>query len=168
MIKYLVKAFSEDQYHVVILINFHFNSVHVVYMWRHAVYLMWPTCVVSISHVYPHVETISHMWSTCEVKQAHVDIVCPTYDAHEPTCGYMWGSFGFLSLNITLTCEFNVWNWNNTKSTCEFHMIFRKDSAGFSNSLSCEDRLIFITVLLEHFVSRWNHHAELGNIRKKI
>jgi len=85
-------------------------------MWPTCVHT-WPACVVPISHVYPHVRIIFHMmWDTCEILQTHVDIVCPTCDSHEPTCGYMWGSCELLSLSIMLTYGMHVWNWNNTQN----------------------------------------------------
>ena len=78
---------------------------------------MWPTCVVPISRGYPHVRNIFQMWDTCEVLQTHVDIMCPTCDPHETTCGHNYVvSCGLLSLNITHICEMNVWNWNNTQN----------------------------------------------------
>ena len=99
---------------------------HVAHMWITCVH-MCPTCVVPISPVCPHVVKNFHMWNTCEVWQTHVYIVCPTCDTQEPTCDYMWGSCGLLSLSITRTCGMNVWNWNNTQNPhVDFMWFFRK------------------------------------------
>ena len=88
---------------------------HVAHMWITCVH-MCPTCVVPSSHFYPHVVKNFHMWNTCEVEQTHVYIVCLACDTQEPTCDYMWGSCGLLSLSITLTFGKNMWNWNNTQN----------------------------------------------------
>ena len=85
------------------------------HMWPTCVH-MWPTCVVPISYVYPHVRKIFHMWDTCEVMQTST---CGYRVSHMwLTWAHMWPTCGSceLSLNITLTCEMNMWNWNNTKN----------------------------------------------------
>ena len=89
------------------------DKSHWIYMWPTCVHRC-STCVVPMSHVYPHVMKNCHMWDTCEVGQTYVDVVCPTRDLHKLTCDYMWRSCGLLSLNITLACEMYVWNSNNT------------------------------------------------------
>ena len=64
---------------------------------------------------------------TCKVLQTHVDIVCPTCDSHEPTiichvatCEGLDGTVG----SYLLALRSHVKLEQQTKSTCEFHVIF--------------------------------------------
>ena len=68
-------------------------------------------------------------FSTCETHmRSHMCTSCVSHVTHmnpnECSCG-------LLSLSITLTCEINIWNWNNTQNPhVNFMWFFRKGLAG--------------------------------------
>ena len=72
--------------------------------------------------------TFTHMWGiffTCETHVRsckHMWISCVPHVTHMSR--HTWGSCGFLSLSITLTCGKNMLNWNNTQIhmwiSCDF------------------------------------------------
>ena len=133
---------------------------HVAHMWPTCVH-MCPTCVVPISHVYPHVVKFFHMWNTCEVGQTHVNIMCLTCYTHEPTCDYMWGLCGLLSLSITLTCGKIMWNWNNTQNPhVNFMWFFR---GGITVSLVLW--IVRFHVPASLWLSKWNNKWIFKNLK---
>ena len=119
---------------------------HWIHMWPTCVH-MWPTCAVPISHAYPYVKNIF----TCETHVMpwnHI-VVWSTCDRHQLTCDYTFGSFGLLSLCITLTCGMNMWNWNNTRNPhVHFMWFFRKAGKAIRPIAAAEWRLRLIACVI--------------------
>jgi len=96
---------------------------HWIHRWPTCVH-MGPTCVVPISHIYPHVRKI--FWHVTHHVRSSVHMYTPCAP-HKPTCGFIWGSYGVLFVNIMLTGGKDTWNCNNTRNPhVDFVLFFRK------------------------------------------
>ena len=103
---------------------------HVAHMWPTWVH-MCPTCVVPISHVYPHVRKIFHMWDTCAVLQTHVDIVRVSHvthvNPHVATCDADVDSYLLtLRSHAQLICEIGTTHKIHMRISRDFSVVIDK------------------------------------------